>query len=369
MIPVEMLRASTIKTWQQCPLKFFVENNLGIRWPSGPKARLGTISHEVMRILAECNMTYYQRHPEDGGMDYEDGVTGFQTYVVSLGSIDVDELSKFVYDYYTKDIDPMSVPQSYQRKDSSKNVNAWLPYKEVQTSIANCFDMGPRNFDVRTMNVIAAEQAFSYTIEEDWAKFDYTFRGQRHAGYLTLKGSMDLVIQREDGTVEVIDYKFGKSEDFSTGKTREYSEFSDDIQLQMYHLAAKRVFGWDISQVTIVFANESKSYSIIFDDEQYTLNKIRNIYEQMQKTVRPAQVNTENCIRFCPYAKNTMEDITSLPLVRARSYEWGENDQEKETKIYRICGQCAAYTRNFSPLHIMECIARYDCDLSEYKNV
>lgn len=53
-------------------------------------------------------------------------------------------------------------------------------------------------------------------------------------------GIMDLVIEEDEDTIHVIDYKAGK-------KTQDYQECMDDIQVRMYSLAARKEFIEDVN--------------------------------------------------------------------------------------------------------------------------
>jgi hypothetical protein len=345
-------------------LRFFGQYCLGIKQASGPKARLGTIAHKILEILGECKKLTQEKDPKYAYFDQE---TQIQLEFDNIMDIDIDQLSQNVYQFYIKDIDPNSVPKSYQRKDPKKSVQAWLPFREIKKSVDNIMNMTPRSFDVRQMEVVATELKYDIEIKEPWATYDFTFKGKHHKGHLRLKGSIDLVISN-NGRIEILDYKTGRSDNLNTGEPKTYEDYAEDIQLAMYSMVCSRYLGYDVECVTIVFLNEGIAYSIPFDDEM-VMDRIKQIYEEMKSCAAPQKVDSLFCKRFCPFSKNGMEELTVSPKVKSRGYTWVNEVGIAEDRIYRACGQLALYFQSgYQPLEVMEALAQTNFRIDQYIN-
>ena len=348
MLPVTYFRSSSVKEYEGCALRWFASYCLGLKFPSGPKAILGTVFHEIMEVLANAKM-----NNED------------------VDVIDLEILTKQIYDKTVDTVDFSRVPPSYHRKSGErKSIEAWVPFRSLKQSVENVMAMQPRSFDPRKMNVVAVEKKFDIEVKEPWAKYDFTFRGKRYQGNLRLKGSIDLIVANDDGTVSIIDWKSGQSNDLNTGEKKTFESYQDDLQMALYYLVCRRHLGYDVRDATICFLNESICYSLYFD-EDLVLEKIRSIFEEMKHCTRPLKNDTLFCQRFCPYSKNTFERITSKPLIRPREYDYVNDEGILERgRTYRMCGQIDLYFRSgCTPLQIMEAIAREDFDIAEYRNV
>ncbi len=374
MIPITYIRSSSLKTYLDCGLRFFADFNLGLKWPSGPAAILGSIFHEVQEILGLCKILQQSgtRDPKDNKFHFTDANKGIELVFNDIYEIDIEKLSKDIYDRWCSYIDPSRIPKSYSK------IERWIPFKKVQDSLKNIIEMSPRSFDIRSMDVYAVEKRFNYVIPDEWARYDFIFRNKQHIGQLSIKGSIDLIIKGPDNKYEIIDWKSGSAINFSTGQEKSYDDYCNDIQLQLYYLAAKRVLGLDVSQVTIVYPNEKvvggryttgKSFSIVFENDNDIINTVRSIYEDMQSANRPKRVNSDFCIKYCPYCKNTFDAVESKPLIKAREYLWQPEGQEPEKKTYKICGQLSKYFDvGFSPLQVMECLSRDSFNIGAYVN-
>jgi len=362
VIPVTYYRSSSISQWLKCPLRYYLDFNLGLKFPSGPAAQIGSCVHKILEILAECRMMELDSQSTKPYM-YLDSETSYMVDFDSSFDINIDELCQHTYNYWIGTIDPARLPPS------SKTVKAWMSYRKVKESVDNILNMKPRSFDPRNMNVIAPELKFDIELPYDWAKYDFTFRGQHYQGQLRLKGSIDLVIQDDDFQIEILDWKTGSSDNLETGERKTYEDYCNDIQLQLYYLVARQFLGLDVKYITIVFLNENLSYSVAFEEEEI-LDRLKSIYQEMQSCDKPIKKNTDACIKFCPYIKKTFADIQSKPRVKVRNCTFVNEVGMMEAKQYKICGQCNAYfdQSNLTPLQLMEILSRQNFNISEYVN-
>ena len=366
MIPVVYFRSSSLKCYLDCPLRFYIDYCLGIKYPSGPKAILGTISHHVLEILGNCRLLQ-QKQPLEKGWLYQDEESGYQVYFEDIHSIDISALIDCVYNHHLKQIAPSRIPKSSLRKTEAASFNAWIPKKSVITSIENIFSISPRSFDPRNAEIVATELKYDVEVDEEWAKYDFTFRNKRYKGNLRLRGSIDVIVKSEDG-LEIWDYKTGVSDDLNTGKKKAYEDYSSDIQLALYYTVARKYLGLDVQGVTIVFINEKTCYTVCFDEDEVMAN-IRDIFLDMKESNWPDRFDSQFCMRFCPYSKNDFNSITTKPRVRAHEYIWDDEDGVPERKVKKICSQVDSYFKGgYTPLQVMEALCRRDHDISLYKN-
>ena len=366
IIPVVYFRSTSLKTWEHCNLRYMAEYCMGLRFPSGPAAVAGTVFHEVSEVLAICKKA--QDELEPGTRTYEDKEKNINISYEDVNDIDIEKLSKDIYEYHINKIDPARVPKTYQRKTPEASVRAWIPFKKIQTSINNVMAMEPRNFDVRQMSIVATEQKFDIELKEAWSKFDFKFKGKHYKGNLRLKGSIDLIVKGEDGGIELIDWK-------TSAEDKSYEEASLDLQLAMYYLVCKKYLGLDVRQVTVVYVNTGTCCSVVFD-ENFVLEKIRSVFEEMQSCTKPFKNDSDDCVKFCPLCKRSFDEVDTLPKVRAREYNWIDDSGLEVKKTYRICGQLNLYLEQtdengqqlYTPLQLMEILARKDMDLTAYTN-
>lgn len=171
-----------------CAHQFFLEYNLGWRGPSGQKADKGTIVHKALEIAAVC-----KKAVQDGVEVVEDDVVG-SVLTANYEPEYMDYIIERVYNYYTELFDH----------------HAWSPkdYKDCKNWTWKALQLNDGMFDPRNRNVVEPELKFDFEIKEDWAKYNYDMgNGDKLEGYLSLKGTIDLVTDLGDKCYEVIDWK------------------------------------------------------------------------------------------------------------------------------------------------------------------
>ena len=217
-IPIVYFRSSSFNCHRFCPQQYLVEYFLGWRGPSNKKADKGTIVHKVLEVAALA-----KKAAQDGKKTFIDDVVG-ETKTADYREAYLEELVEKVYNYYTKAFNH----HEWTNKDL-KDCKNWT-WKALK--------INGGMFDPRHMNVVAAEPHFDFEIKEDWAKYQHELPdGTKLDGYLSMKGTVDLVTDLGDGVYEIIDWKTGKRLDWATGETKDQKKLWRDAQLRMYHLA------------------------------------------------------------------------------------------------------------------------------------
>lgn len=297
MIPITFFRSSSFNAHSFCPQRFFLEYILGWRGPSNKKADKGTIVHKVMEILANS-----KKAQQDGLPYFIDDETKVE-YSSDVMSLDIEVVTRNVYDYYTK-LFTHHEWKPIDFKDCIKWSHASLKY-----------------LDHRKRKIVQAETPFDFELKYDWAKYRYDINGEILEGYLSLKGTIDLIMEVRPGFYEILDFKTGQRLNWATGQRKEYEDFQKDPQLKIYHLAASTIFDVDQVMATILYVRDGGPFSVCFENGEIvdTLKMIRKKFELIRDTELPELNKTWKCKKLCHFGKNTFQGTHVLPIVEERT--------------------------------------------------
>jgi DNA helicase-2/ATP-dependent DNA helicase PcrA len=111
-------------------------------------------------------------------------------------------------------------------------------------------------------------------------------------GDVLLKGVVDRADRLEGGGVEIVDYK--------SGKPKEKLSSEDQLQLRLYALAAKEVFGLDPRRLSFYYLRENRSLSFEQKPSDFgeTRERILELAAQVQSgdfTPSPSKVKCRGC--------------------------------------------------------------------------
>lgn len=278
---ITYLRSSSYGTHCMCEQQYFIEYNLGLRSPSNQKADKGTIVHKVMEILADISVAAAK-----GEMFITDEMCG----EINTIDHDVNKITEQVYEYYT----------------SRFTHHQWKPLdlKHCKQWVEKAITVQNGNFDPRNQKIIQPEQRFDIEIKKPWAYYDY---GEDLKGYLAIKGTIDLIAQPNENTIEIIDYKTGKRLDWATGEEKTFTKLEKDPQLRMYHYAASMLYPEiDHIIVSIYFINDGGIFSMNYNKDQLpeTENMIRRKFQEIKSCKRPRLNKSWKCTKLCHFGKN-----------------------------------------------------------------
>ena len=222
-------RSSSLNNWKYCELQYFMTYVLGHYSPSGKKADLGTITHAVLETLAICKKrTQFNKRSKMKITQEPLGDFSFTDAELSTEAF-VNKVLDRSFEFYKTN----SKHNEFNEKDYQ------FCYKMVWDTLA--YNNG--QFDPRNRKVIDTEPHFDIPILEDWAKFEFELpNGEKMSGNLAIKGTIDLVTEMEDGTIEVIDWKTGQRLDWATGERKDYDKLMKDTQLLLYHYAVSKMY-------------------------------------------------------------------------------------------------------------------------------
>lgn len=289
-----------------CEQQYFFEYVLGWRSPSNQKADKGTIVHKVLEILAVI-----KKGQQDSQNSIIDDIVG----ELPVEGYDLENIIKNVYDYY--------IALCHHHKWTDKD------FVDCRNWVYKALTFNNGMFDPRNRNILCPEQHFDITIDKKWAEYEYDYKNEKIKGKLGLKGTIDLITKVDDSTIEIIDWKTGRRLDWATGQEKTQEKLENDPQLRIYHYAVQKLYP-DIKHiiVTIFFINDGGPFSILFDpsDIPQTENMLRDKFEVIKKTKKPALKKSWICNKLCHYGKTSFDNTHILPIIEYRDGQVCQKD-------------------------------------------
>ena len=296
---VQFIRSSSVGSYEFCPLRKYIEYNLGISGAGNQKADLGTICHKVLELLS-----LRQFAKQNGESSFSDPMVG---EIPTKKNIDINQLIETVYKYYVKNI--------FTNWDWNYE---WLKLAKDNVWMAITHNNG--QYSPLKRKIHATEQHFNIKVEREWAKYEYKlFDGTVISDHLRLKGTIDLILKHEDGiSLEICDWKTGKRHDWGKDKEKTYGALTNDFQLRLYHYVAHLLYP-EVDQifVTIFYLKKGQGgpFTMPFDKSYIpsTEEMIRERFLKMSKDDKPAPNYTWKCGKLCSFAKDKFKH-TDVPV-------------------------------------------------------
>ena len=296
---VTYIRSSSYNNWSYCQMQYFITYVLGHQTLSGKKAVQGTVVHKVLEVLASL-----QQAKQDAGkkrkLVIEDD---------ALGKMSINKSYLTSHDIVNDLLD-----RSFESYTAQESHHDWIKrdQDECRKWTWMALDWNEGQFDPRNRNIVAPEPHFDIPIEEDWAKFKYKMPdGKEVEGQLAIKGTIDLVTQTDENTIEVIDWKTGRRLDWATGEEKTYEKLLVDPQLLLYNYAISKLFpNYKQAIMTIFYIKDGGPFSMCFDksDHEKFLEMLKNRFQEIQQNVTPKPIsdtrNSFKCNKLCHYYKN-----------------------------------------------------------------
>ncbi len=283
-----------------CEQQYLFDYVLGYRSPSNKKADKGTIVHKALEILAFVKYTV-----QNGDSTFEDDILG----TINVYNYDLDDIIERVYNYYTTGFSH----HDWSDKDF-RDCRKWT-YKAIEYAGGM--------FDPRNRNILYPEQRFDITINKPWAEYEYELPdGEKLKGNLSIKGTIDLITQPAENTLEIIDWKTGRRLNWATGEEKTQEKLEVDPQLMIYFYAVQKLYPHiETCIITIYFINDGGPFSMTFhkSDMQKTEDLLRQKFYHIKNTKRPKLSKTWKCTKLCHYGKNSFKDNPDiLPILEYR---------------------------------------------------
>lgn len=264
-------------------MKWVLQYVMNYREPSGKAAAIGTICHYVLECVARAKrLKDLKKRSEKNDI---------------VGSITPKyDIQKFI-------------DKSYDFFSAKESHLAWTDadYREVCRNIkkAQAHDFFPENHK----EIIQTEQFFNMKAESPWGEYAYVDAGTVEKGNVDLVGVIDLVFRDQDGILNVIDYKFGKPQDWNTGKNKDYASVIKDIQLCMYYYAMRNMFPDEDIMINLWYVKHQTIFSACFDQaqEDIILKKIKSCLHQIRTMEKPHTNYSYRC-KLCSFSKTNFGD-------------------------------------------------------------
>lgn len=260
---ISYLRSSSYNNWDFCAAQYFMTYVLGITKPAPKSADKGTVVHKVMECLALLNQSYkkfgkYEIVDDNIGtlsFSEADWNKGTKLSVLDVANINssrsnpytykskcnveygmvrtgvdvIEHIFNLSYNYYSS-----RSPVKWNNTDRTDCLNwTWIPL-EYKGGI----------LDPRKLNILEAEQHFDF-----------------HLGPFGIKGTIDLLTQPSDDSIEIVDWK-GLPLDTKIPTINGWSTMGELEEGDI-------IFDKDGNQTTIIGKSQVKykdCYRLTFDD-------------------------------------------------------------------------------------------------------
>lgn len=279
-------RSSSLSSLEFCEMKYFLVYVLGLSDKTNKKALMGTVVHRVMQVLGDKKINIDSPDKIVANDDIRD--------LTFEECDDLDLVTDLCFEYYNKKEN--GILDEKDLKTCKKWVHKAIEYKNGR--------LDPRNQDV-----YSTEEYFDIEIKKDWAKYEYEIDGKIHSGYLAIKGTIDLIVQKSKCYFQILDYKTGKRLNWATGKEKSYESLARDPQLLLYYYAMKNKFPDVDFTVSIYYINSGGIYDFAFGQEEYDLAEsiLRQKFEYIKNIQVPMQISNNQthwkCTKLCQFSK------------------------------------------------------------------
>jgi hypothetical protein len=290
---ITYMRSSSYTCLDFCEHKYYLDYCLGYNSPANKSAQKGSIVHKALEMLAQTKLAKQQ------GQDI----------------------------FYNKELDiSLNVHSVYNRPDlvMEKAYTHYVSKHEFEYSTSDCKDcykwmhnvLEWKNgmFNPLLINIAAPEKYFDFTIKNKWAKYSYTLQGKKLSGQLSLKGTMDLTVDRGNNVIEVIDWKTGRRWDWIKRKPKDYEELKNDPQLLIYYYAARKLYPKaDSILFTIYWIATNEPFSLPFDDSDYRKAEqmLRKRFEYIKSIKKPKLIYPNNRCNWCWFSNHSVDGSLS----------------------------------------------------------
>jgi hypothetical protein len=282
-VKIESLRASGANTYEDCAWKYFLVNEIGFESRQSAKTLRGSIVHSCLEILAKARKTGHDKLKD-------------------------------------KYIDPSYLLKICWRRHVRENPDVKLTLEDYNFCVSQINYMMGSRFNPLNLKILNIEDQFEITIKKPEAKLP-------GGKYMKLRGTIDLITELDEETLEIIDYKTGKRSDWVTGEVKGIEKMVQDVQLKMYDLACsvlykkykKRIF-------TLIFTADGGPFTVSFDLDQpaKTLHEFISLLHRIRNDTKFERLKDQpnaakwKCMYVCQFGriKHTFADDNGNLLER-----------------------------------------------------
>lgn len=270
---ITKIRSSSVATYNMCPMKHYIEYNLGYKLPpTNDAAAKGTALHKAMEILGLRQLAI-----QEGKNEF------YEEEIDKIYKLDLFKLEDAVHDALSFYIN--------KKKSITTDVIPEV-LKLFNTAITDYAHYTPIKRKIH-----AIEHHFDFNLDFDWAKYNFIVGNEKYEGQLALHGTIDLLMDTEDGGLELCDYKSSKTRnDWATGKEKNTENLLNDFQLMLYYYAIRKCFP-QVSHImtTILFIRAGGPYTPAFTDDDLPRieKRIQQEFETIKNDKKPHMIKKE----------------------------------------------------------------------------
>ena len=276
----DRLSASKMKTYKMCQFKYFL--SYGLYAPQKPSfaAELGTELHWLYEMYAQAVL----KGKDEDGRTTEDIERDWKKILQKRAFVDLDswqwcrhvgkvEKSCSTCPAFSEED---SMCTLVNKKTEDFNGCPWNAWTEAQNMVTRVLSpTGPADIFTPGKKIVGTEDSFQIEFEA------------LDGHLVTLNGLIDMVVELDEDTLEIIDYKTGRFK-------MTYKDAEKDLQLRLYYLACRRKYPqYKHHMVTIMYVNEGiKSITPAFGDktEEELLVEIAEIYNEIKAIEYPERI-------------------------------------------------------------------------------
>jgi len=263
--------ASSLQSYSYCPFQYYLNYCLGIDSPPIKSGVVGTIVHEVLKdiaLLKKRNKQLPVNWLIDRELDY--GIK--KNPHITLGNSDIDKIRSCINIVLKSDLNPGK------------------------------------------LNVIQAEQKFNINMSGD----EWRIVNKDSVSQFAVRGIFDLIHKIDDDTIEVLDWKTGKRQNFNTFQSYDFYDLMCSIQPRLYHFAALYLFPqYKNIIVTFDYILDGGPVRLPFsaDDAVYTIAFLKNMFDTIKQDCTMIRNRNWKCNKFCHYGKTGLCDEVYADLM------------------------------------------------------
>ncbi len=246
----------------------------------GPRVPIMKFSHSALNSFKDCPRKYEYNYllkipqPPSGAASFGSSLHNTLNEFYKLVS---QSKQATLFEDYKEDLSLERLLTIYEDK--------WIPVG---------FDSRDHHDTLKKRGKEILEKFYGH-FKDEVTRIEYLEKGFKlKMGKYTVTGRIDRADSLSDGTLEVIDYK--------SGKTKSQKDVDKDQQLMIYALAAKECFGQSASKLTLYFLDDDLKVSTEPDDDK--LDKMREgIVETADKINDSSFTPTPSkfVCKWCPY--------------------------------------------------------------------
>jgi len=246
----------------------------------GQGERLTTFSYSQITTFQSCPRQYQYSYiyriptPPSGALSF--GVTLHNT-LLSFYRLAEQSKQASLFTEYTEDLSLQKLLSIYEEKWIPQGYESKAHMETAKRRGGEILEGFYSHFKERIPQIEFLEKSFKLKV-----------------GDYTISGRIDRADRLEDGTLEIIDYKSGKS------KTQE--QVDKDLQLQIYALAADECFKTPASKMTLYFLDDDTKVST--EPNPKKMDKVKKeiieISDEINKSDFAPTPEKYTC-RYCPY--------------------------------------------------------------------